>query len=454
MSNNVTVSINKEYALTSDKMKAFYSQVGLDLSFNSEERWDGAQASRYATSLVTGMAPSKIIVANIDVCIDPTLEGSSDRDYFQSWLDQGKKYIAIDGNNRTITINKYLNGDVSIIHGEYVLPNGPVIIGSHNDKYHTHPKPLKEYIENNVKITICEYIAASRVDLSRIFINVNNGIALNAQEMRNAQLVPIAGEVRDLSSTYAKAFKHIFKNGNGRRNIDDQIANMAVYHTYGADHGVSKKDKDEAYTDNSTVWTDFIAKGGKKSIEETLKILTKFGDANLRETSALMNFYMVIDSIITNKQNILDKKELYNWFVRTENKRMGDPSVAISLERGETRNFAGCCRAMTRELLLARYEIIMRDLQSIPDNIITSVDPERLFTTLQRYKMWEVQGAVCPQTGKPIPEEEINNHEIWAADHIFPYSKGGPTTVENGQLVCKTWNQQKGAKLMNELKAA
>lgn len=454
MSNNVTVSINKEYALSSDKMKAFYTQVGLDLSFNSEERWDLAQATRYTTSLVTGMAPSKIIVANIDVCIDPTLEGSSDRDYFQSWLNQGKKYIAIDGNNRTITINKYLNGEIGINHGEYVLPDGPVVIGSHNDKYHTHPKPLKDYIENNVKITICEYVAASRVDLSRIFINVNNGIALNPQEMRNAQLVPIAGEIRDLSSTYAKAFKYVFKNGNSRRNIDDQIANMAVYHTYGAAHGVSKKDKDEAYTENSTVWNDFIGKGGKKAIEETLKILVKFGDANLKESSALLNFFMVMDKIITEKRNILDKKELYNWFVRTENKRMGDPSVAVSLGRGETRNYAGCCRAMTRELLQARYDIIMKDLETIPTGIIASVDPERLFSTIQRYKMWEVQGGVCPQTGKLIPEEEINNHELWAADHIIPYSKGGRTTIENGQLVCKTWNLQKGAKLMENLKAA
>mgnify|MGYP003335471121 FL=1 len=61
------------------------------------------------------------------------------------------------------------------------------------------------------------------------------------------------------------------------------------------------------------------------------------------------------------------------------------------------------------------------------------------------------QGGVCPRTGKTIPEDEINNHDLWAADHVMPYSKGGETTIENGELVCKKYNLSKGAKLLDEL---
>jgi CRISPR/Cas system Type II protein with McrA/HNH and RuvC-like nuclease domain len=68
--------------------------------------------------------------------------------------------------------------------------------------------------------------------------------------------------------------------------------------------------------------------------------------------------------------------------------------------------------------------------------------------------MWVSQGGKCPQTGKIIPQTEINDHTKWAADHIFPYAKGGTTTLDNGQLVCKVWNESKGAKLMSELKVA
>jgi CRISPR/Cas system Type II protein with McrA/HNH and RuvC-like nuclease domain len=65
--------------------------------------------------------------------------------------------------------------------------------------------------------------------------------------------------------------------------------------------------------------------------------------------------------------------------------------------------------------------------------------------------MWAKQGGVCPQTGKIIPEEDINNHDLWHADHVIPYSKGGPTTVENGELVCKDYNLSKSNKMPEQI---
>ena len=92
-----------------------------------------------------------------------------------------------------------------------------------------------------------------------------------------------------------------------------------------------------------------------------------------------------------------------------------------------------------------------KDLENISSEIVTSLDTDRLFTPTQRYQMWLKQEGKCPQTGKVIPEDEINNHDLWAADHVMPYSKGGETTIENGELVCKKYNLSKGAKLLDEL---
>jgi len=76
-----------------------------------------------------------------------------------------------------------------------------------------------------------------------------------------------------------------------------------------------------------------------------------------------------------------------------------------------------------------------------------------LFARQQRYQMWERQEGKCPRTGKIIPEDEINNHDLWAADHVIPYSLGGETTIENGELVCREYNQKKGAKVNYKMAA-
>jgi hypothetical protein len=36
---------------------------------------------------------------------------------------------------------------------------------------------------------------------------------------------------------------------------------------------------------------------------------------------------------------------------------------------------------------------------------------------------------------------------------VIPYSLGGETTIENGELVCREYNQKKGAKVNYKLAA-
>ena len=38
----------------------------------------------------------------------------------------------------------------------------------------------------------------------------------------------------------------------------------------------------------------------------------------------------------------------------------------------------------------------------------------------------------------------------WHADHVHPYSRGGPTDVINGAALCPPCNQQKGNKIMTD----
>jgi len=449
---HVTIYTCKEILLM-DMLKIF-KRIGLDLSFQSEARWKAEQKSAFITSLIKKMAPSPIILINIPKCMEKVSKGSQDYKYLETWHLKGYEYISVDGNNRTITIHEFLNGEVTIQHGDYFLrdDNGDVVdivqVNHTNDTYDTLDESMRKYLDN-IFISICEYISATRSDFSELFVNINSGVALNPQELRNAILVPLASDIRELVEQFrSTAFKFLISD-NTRRLIDEQIVNLAVYNAYGAKHGITRTDKDNAYKDDSSV-SDYFYNGGRKLIEETLQMIADYADAGFKEVSTLMNFFIVMVYLNKNGYKILDRKELFKWFMSTENKRLNDSTPLAKSKVGEYRPYSGCNASNGNIFLKARYDRIVLDLQSISKEIACKTDPERLFTAEERYEMWKRQNGICPLTGKNIPEEEINNHTLWSGDHIFPHSKGGPTTLENAQLVCKKANLKKSDKINYE----
>ena len=68
----------------------------------------------------------------------------------------------------------------------------------------------------------------------------------------------------------------------------------------------------------------------------------------------------------------------------------------------------------------------------------------RRFTQRQRRYLNILSGGLCASCGVPL---NGNFH----ADHVSPYSKGGSTTLQNGQALCPECNLSKGAKQMTGL---
>ena len=64
----------------------------------------------------------------------------------------------------------------------------------------------------------------------------------------------------------------------------------------------------------------------------------------------------------------------------------------------------------------------------------------RAFTESEKTTMYERQNGVCPICGNYFLMEAMEG------DHIIPWSQGGKTTLDNGQMLCRNCNRQKGAK--------
>jgi len=76
-------------------------------------------------------------------------------------------------------------------------------------------------------------------------------------------------------------------------------------------------------------------------------------------------------------------------------------------------------------------------------------DEKRRFDEAERIRVYRQDGGLCQlclDEGKPEGEAEVSWEEF-EADHVTPHAEGGPTVVDNGQVLCRYHNRQKGSRV-------
>jgi len=69
-------------------------------------------------------------------------------------------------------------------------------------------------------------------------------------------------------------------------------------------------------------------------------------------------------------------------------------------------------------------------------------DNIRIFSEEQRVTIFRKDGGICKV--KKMCSGIKCEWDAWEADHIVPWSRGGKTSVENGQVACSACNASKG----------
>lgn len=296
------------------------------------------------------------------------------------------KFECLDGQQRTLSICHYRDGDF------------PVAIGG-SPKFYGNLSIEQQNQFNNYKIMVyfCEGTDDERLEWFKR-INIS-GESLTEQEIRNA--VYVGPWTASAKKTFSRTGCYAYNLGSNYLK-GDTIR--------------------QEYLETVIKWA--CDKDGINTIEEYMAL-----HQNDKDASELKKYFTdVIEWIeatfpqYDSKMRGLDWGLLYN---RYHNKRYDSNVVAAAVKR-----------------LMDDYEVQKK--QNVYEYILSGQKDVKLLNLRQfdeptKRRQYAAQGGVCPMCGKHFEYSEMHG------DHKVPWSQGGKTVPENCQMLCTKCNLQKSA---------
>ena len=437
-------------------------KIYLDDSFQSQERWSDKDKQEYMASLLEGRAITSIILADLASLVAALkiafTEENEDYKFFKNLIDQGYEYITIDGNNRDRCISDFVDGKFALTNNEYNTgaSNLPTFkADGSNNKYDTLPANAKKFIDD-IELNVLVVTQCDRRGLADLFIAVNKGMNLNAQERRNAIMCVFGAEVRKLVKKLYKPFNKIYTDkAMNRRVADEMVVTASVICARGID-GITGSDRDIAYVDNSKELSIFSTAVTTIMTDILDEMVEPYGVGGIKiddfESGNFIDLIMLMNYMRENKIVIENYKDFYNWWSIKQNERTSNTDILYTGSGTNKRTYSGLLRGTGKNFLKIRYDFLVESLGTIPDGVVTFRDRDRTFDPKLRYTFWKRQDGICPLEEKYIEPRFIWDTSVTHLDHDIPWSKEGETSQENGQLTFADANIAKGNHVFKEVK--
>ena len=449
-------------------------KIKLDRSFqvgtDTESRWGQNEMKRFLASVMLGSAPSAIILVDVRKALDYNIAVGIDNDsieYFEQCLKDGYEYVSVDGNNRSITFQKFADGDTTIKNGEYEDERGLTITAKKgSNKYDTLNKFLRKRFDNT-EITVCVYTEIREDQLNILFRNVNDGIKLNPQQLRQSHPGDFAEYIRDKRDKYEDALRKFFSNKDYITLISDEfLVKCAAYATFAAADKtveVNKSLLNDCYTTKKAKVNAVVKPNKSTSVfNRTINLfLNQIQNAsslnNLKgRKNAMFDLFQIMYDYAIDNVKIDKPKEFFDLWLETAGDLVSSPEIfkykkTKSCKKLTSQDYSDMLKHAYTPAREERKRILVERLENIAfkENILIKLeDPDDYFSYDEKYIMWKKQKGVCPRTNKKIPIDEIGVWTKWQGDAVFPKNKGGIHELSNGQLICAKFNKQKSDKLI------
>ncbi len=339
------------------------------------------------------------------------------------------KYDVVDGQQRIRAIWSFYDD-------EFPLAKDADDVNGHsvaNKKYSELDPDVTDIIDiYNLDLVILDNI--SEDEIREMFLRLQNGTSLKAQEKRNA----IPGKMRDFVKSIANNdffYKVNFKDS--RFTYDLIAAQMCLLALNGNITNIKDKDLNDMYWNNKEFDENCEQ---AKTINKILNYMNEMFPNKAPELSrySVISLFLLLMDLMPNYDIRERENDLSKWFVDFEYRRNQDKMkeaeqqdpVLVLYQRWISNS------SDTSESLTYRHKVLKEDLLSSIRNLPLK-DPKRTFDDAQRQVIYRRDNGICQICGKKC---EWND---WEADHIIPWSKGGKTEIENGQVLCIACNSKK-----------
>ena len=409
------------------KLNEIYSlsKIKLDLCFQRTACWSDSAKKSYIESMFNGVHPGTLILADVR-------SNSHRAKYFEDLFNEGKDYVSIDGNNRSVCIAEYLDNKFK------AKVNGKLKFYKDLD--------INEQTEFNYKrLIIVSYEKIDKQGCSNVFISHNQSEKLGPQEVRNARIGILSDYVRELELKLRSSLKN-FKHDNPKRKNDEFILD-SICQQLSID-ATTKKLRDLVWESNLDEF-----KFNKRFLEETLRLLKDVlsFEYGKRSHEALARDFILFRGMMEREGvKTSSNEELVEKF-NSARKKLWLSSKKYPLKGGgeEAQYYIISGKPAEKKYYDARIKI-MKDLFAslLVDGIIYKVDSRDIDgSDLKiRKELFDRQKGICIATSKTIMD--FLDTQKWEVDHIIPISKGGADSIDNLQLIDKKFNRSKAANIL------
>jgi hypothetical protein len=357
--------------------------------------------------------------------------------YFRRTGRKPDTYDVVDGQQRLRAVWGFMAGDFALLKDAEAIEGDPVA----GLKYEGLPDELRMRFDTYpLDVVLVE--DADEDEVREMFLRLQNGTSLRAQEKRNAY----PGNMRDFVRTLAS---HDFFSSvgfsNSRYTHDLVGAQFVRLESAGGPVNVKDRDLNKLYREGHSFDTNGME---AKAVRRTLDLLRAVFPEKTPELTRynVIALYAGVAELVASYVKSDFEPVVNQWFTDFERRRRDQDGLSEDEADPEWIQYKEKISHSTdsEDSIRWRMDFMLKDL-FLAHPEIRLKDPKRGFTAQQRLAVFRRDGGVCQLQ---IRCDGLKlRWDDWHCDHLVPWTAGGATSVGNGQAACSQCNLSKGSNL-------